>query len=156
MHEYVTKPTLAQLASLLRARTVDQYGNETGAFSSTTSPTESEAQQMIDSAYDLVNLRIGQIPDIPDLAGQAKAVVLLLAARLVETVYYPDQASTDQSAAALYGELYEDAVRSLEATIRADRASGSFIASIPLKGLAALDVNVLDAFGYQRDLDEDL
>jgi hypothetical protein len=154
MAEYATKPTAEQLASLLRTRTVDEYGKEAGEFTTSTSPTLVEANQMIDAAYDLVNLRVGKIPDVPDLANQAKSVVLLLAARLVETVYYPEQVTSDQSAAALYGDLYEDAIRSLEQSVRDDRAGASFITSIPLKGLAAADVDVLDAFGYQRDEDD--
>jgi len=135
------KPTTDELAALLRARLVDSYGNELDAFTDdVTRPGETQAQQLIDAAYDLVTLRVGPLPDGDELIGsQAKSVILLLAARLVETVYYPEQAAQDQSAASLYGEMYEEAIRSLEAAAADNRATTQtgFLASIPLKGLAA-------------------
>lgn len=142
---------------MLRARTVDQYGNEAGTFTADTSPTDVQAGQMIDAAYDLVRLRVGLISDSsPDLQSQAKSVVMLLAARLIETVYYPEQAANDQSAASIYGEMYEDAIRSLEMAVRDDRATTTtgFLASVPIKGIAATSEPVLPLNFEQRDMDD--
>lgn len=166
---YPAKPSVDEVAAMLRARTVDRYGNEEGTFTATTRPTASEATQIIDSAYDLVNLRVGRIPDADDeLIAQAKSVVLLLAARLIETVYYPEQAAQSQSAATLYGDMYEEAVRALEAAIRDNRSTTQtgFMVSIPTKGRAAMPQDEIIS-GYealtgaewplgweQRDLDD--
>jgi hypothetical protein len=152
------KPTIDELAALLRARTVDRFGNEAGTFNENTRPTATEAQAIIDSAYDLVSLRIGPLPDGDELIGsQAKSVILLLAARLVETVYYPEQAAQDQSAAELYGEMYDDAIRSLESAVADNRATTTtgFFSSIPMKGIAASSGHGPWPINpEQRDLDE--
>jgi hypothetical protein len=57
---YPSKPSLDEVATMLRARTVDENGNEVGTFNDTTSPTATQAEQIIDSAYDLVLLRVGR------------------------------------------------------------------------------------------------
>lgn len=160
---YPAKPSLDEVAAMLRARTVDANGNELSTFTATTSPTATQAQQLLDSAYDLVRLRIGRISDSNDeLIGQARTVVMLLAARLVETVYYPEQAAQTQSAAAIYGEMYEEAVRDLERAIEDDRSTTQtgFFSSIPIKGQAAVQgpsaSDLPFAFYEQRDLDDPL
>lgn len=138
---YPAKPTLDEVASMLRARTVDENGNELGTFTDTTSPTATQAQQLLDSAYDLVRLRIGRIDDAEEeTIEQAHTVVMLLAARLIETVYYPEQAAQNQSAATIYGEMYEEAVRDLANAIEDNRATTTtgFMSSIPLGGTAAI------------------
>lgn len=152
------KPTIDDLAALLRARTVDAYGNEVDAFTAQTRPTDTQAANIIDSAYNLVTLRIGPLPDGDDVIGeQASSVILLLAARLVETVYYPEQAAQDQSAAALYAQMYDEAILSLEGAVKDNRGTTTtgFMASIPLKGLAAESGHGPWPINpEQRDLDE--
>lgn len=157
MPELVAKPTLDEVASLLRSRTVDQYGNEVDTFTSATRPTDVQAQNIIDSAFDLVNLRVGRINSAStEIIAQAKAVVMLLAARLIETVYYPEQAAQNESAAQLYGDMYNEAIASLESAIEDDRSTttSGFMASIPLKGLAAGQVDDLPINWQQLNLDE--
>lgn len=156
---YPSKPTLAQVAALLRSRTVDEYGNEESGFGEDTRPTAVQAQELIDAAYDLVGLRVGRIPDTEqELIDQARSVTMLLAARMIETVYYPEQASSDESAAALYGEMYEDAIRSLESAVMDNRSTTQtgFMASIPVKGLAATTDYDYPINYEQRDLDDPL
>lgn len=158
---YPARPDADEVASLLRTRTVDEYGNEQSTFGLTTRPTLTEANNIIDSAYDLVKLRVGRLPDTQDeIISQAKAVVMLLAARLIETVYYPEQARDDESAASLYGDMYEDAIRDLEMAVKDNRAgtTGGFMYSIPTKGSAALHDPFADLpINYeQRDLDDPL
>lgn len=157
MPDLVAKPTIDEVASLLRSRTVDAFGNEIDTFTADTRPTAVQAQSIIDSAYDLVNLRVGRINSTEtEIISQAKAVVMLLAARLIETVYYPEQAAQNESAATLYGEMYEESVRSLEQAIKDDRSTTLYggIASIPLKGLAATQTDDLPINWEQQNLDE--
>jgi len=140
--EYPAKPTLAEVAALLRARTLDEYGNEIGMFTEDTTPTDDQAQEIVDSAYNLVKIRIGRIDTFSaDLIDAAKTVVTLLAARLIETVYYPEQAAQEQSAAALYAAMYEESIVALEGAIRDNSATTrtGFMSSIPMKGLAATE-----------------
>jgi hypothetical protein len=157
---YPSKPSLDEVATMLRARTVDENGNEVGTFNDTTSPTATQAEQIIDSAYDLVLLRVGRISDdSSELQSQAKSVVMLLAARLIETVYYPEQAAQNQSAASLYGEMYEEAVRDLERAVEDDRSTSTTggITSLSIQGATAgsdPDDPLPFAFYEQRDLDE--
>lgn len=139
-YEYPAKPTLAEVATLLRARTLDQYGNEVGNFTADTRPTATQAQQIIDSAYNLVKIRIGKIDDFhEDVIEQAREVTMLLAARLIETVYYPEQAAQEQSAASLYAAMYEESIAALESSVRDARATTTtgFITSVPLKGITS-------------------
>jgi hypothetical protein len=156
---YPARPTAGEVATLLRSRTVDEYGNEEQGFDAQTRPTLTQAEELIDAAYDLVRLRVGRIPDDADeIISQAKSVVMLLAARIIETVYYPEQARSDESAATLYGEMYEDAIRDLEGALKDDRSTTrtGFMASIPMKGLAALDESVWPINYEQRDMDDPL
>lgn len=158
---YPARPSTDEVANLLRARTVDQYGNELGTFTDATRPTIEQADSLIDAAYDLVNLRVGRISDTsPEIITQAKAVVMLLAARLIETVYYPEQAAQDESAATLYGEMYEDAIKSLTSAILDDRSTttSGWMANVPIKGLAAVTDPFADLpINYeQRDMDDPL
>lgn len=156
---YPAKPTTDELASFLRARTVDRYGNEIDAFTDATRPTEAQASQLIDAAHNLVSLKIGRINDLNDeIIEQAREVVKLLAARLVETVYYPEQAAQEQSAAALYGEMYDAAIASLIAAVEDNRGGteGGSIASVPIVGLARAtqDSITWPINPEQRNLDE--
>lgn len=156
---YPARPSAGEVATLLRSRTVDEYGNEESGFDTTTRPTLTQAEELIDAAYDLVRLRVGRIPDdAEEIISQAKSVVMLLAARIIETVYYPEQARSDESAATLYGEMYEDAIRDLEGAIRDDRSTTvtGFMASIPLKGLAATTDTTFPVNYEQLDLDDPL
>lgn len=139
-YEYPAKPSLEEVATLLRARTLDEYGNEVGAFTSDTRPNATQAQQAIDSAYNLVNLRIGRIDSRSvDIIEQAKSTTAFLAARIIETVYYPEQATQEQSVASVYAAMYEEAIAALESAVEDDRATTTtgFITSVPLKGIAA-------------------
>src|ERR1044072_2431372 len=108
---YPARPSASEVATLLRSRTVDEDGNEESGFDAPTRPTLTQAEELIDAAYDLVRLRVGRIPDDEEeIISQAKSVVMLLAARIIETVYSPERARSDESAASLYGEMYEDAI----------------------------------------------
>lgn len=155
--EYPAKPTLPEVAALLRARTLDKYGNELAAFTSDTRPTDVQAQEVIDSAYNLVILRVGRIDAFStEIIDQAKSVTALLAARLIETVYYPEQATQEQSAASIYGEMYEAAIDGLEQAIKDNRATTTtgYLASIKLSGLAAATEEDWPINWEQMNLDE--
>lgn len=87
-------PTNENVANLLRARTVDDDGNELGAFTPETKPTGDQAEVIIAEAVDEIAGRIGQ--DIPaKLFKPAKAVTALLSAMNVESTYYPEAINND-------------------------------------------------------------
>lgn len=89
-------PTVAQVAAQAATRTRDQYGNVTGTFSASTTPTDTQVTNLIAVAVDKVSLRIGD--DIPSgLFTDAAVVVATRAAMLIESTYYPEQMKTDRS-----------------------------------------------------------
>jgi hypothetical protein len=105
-------PTVAELGSLMRARTKDRFGNEVGTFNDDTRPTGEQAASMIDMAVNLMPLNIPGLAD--QYVERAKKAITLLAAVLVENSFYPEQADTDQSAAATYERLYGLVLTSLQ------------------------------------------
>ena len=117
------RPSIQDLGSLLRARTTDNNGNELGTFTADTRPTAAQADGLITFATDMVLLHAGE--NVPDrLRSRVRSVILLRAAQLVEATYYPEQANDDQqSAFALYGTMYEEALASLDAALQQNEAS---------------------------------
>lgn len=115
------KPTVDELGKLMRARTKvsGSGGGEAGTFNANTRPTAVEAQEIIERAADAVRMRVGPIPD--HLAAQARFVVTLMAAQLVELSYYPEQTNAEQSAYAQYNALYESAIAALELAVQDDQ-----------------------------------
>jgi hypothetical protein len=106
-------PTVAEVGALVRARTVDAGGNETGTFSNTTRPSEAEVLNLINDCVQECYSFFGQ--DIPDSLGEeknalrnsAKRCVSFGAAALVELSYFPEQVGTNRSPYKMYQERYE-------------------------------------------------
>lgn len=100
-------PTVAQVASLLRARTKDRFNNEVGTFlpdpgpdadpsANRTRPTAEQASQLILEAVEELSLNIGV--DLPDAPGDDKdairksamRVASLLGGMNIEMSLFPD------------------------------------------------------------------
>lgn len=105
-------PTLDDVGALLRARTVNSVGVEVGTFTDTTRPTADQALAIVkQAARDLV-LKVG--PTIPEqYMEDAKQLVALRAAMLIELSYYPEQIRSRDSQYERYKELYDQGLPSL-------------------------------------------
>lgn len=93
------KPTIDQVALLIRARTKDDSGNEVGTFDDATRPTDVQCVAEIDAAYDVIRMRLptdlsGLSADV--MAGMVQVVALEAACR-IEKAYWPEQVRTDRS-----------------------------------------------------------
>lgn len=129
------KPSVTELGELMRARTVvaGSGGNEAGTFTPQTRPTAAEAQDLIDRASDMVLMQLGsQIPT--RLYNQARWVVTLYAAELVELTFYRNEVSRDQSAFAEYQVMFKDAIAALKMAIEqtGPAAPGASFYSVPV------------------------
>jgi hypothetical protein len=112
------KPSLSDLGSFMRARTVaaGSGGNEQGTFTATTRPTAAEAEALLEQATNQVLMQVGA--DVPDRAiVQTRFLVLLYAAQLVELTFYRNEVNRDQSAYAEYVALFKDGIAALKSFI---------------------------------------
>jgi hypothetical protein len=108
MSDVAYAPTLDEVAALVPSRAKGQYGRAT-TFDETTQPTGDQVQTIIDRSASKVFSKVGDPPDA--LLEDAKEIVALRAAMLVELTYFGDQIRADRSP---YGELkalYEEAVK---------------------------------------------
>jgi LPS O-antigen subunit length determinant protein (WzzB/FepE family) len=110
-------PTLEQVAALIRARTRDSGGQETGTFSADTEPTADEVNDVIAQALSDVEDDIGS--DIPEPAlDGAKRLAALRTAMLVELTFFPEQleAGTNNQYDRLKT-LYDEKLKSVERAV---------------------------------------
>jgi hypothetical protein len=100
-------PQISQVGALLRARTKDSAGNETGTFNADTRPTFQQVQELIYSAVGTLKARAGEV--IPDqLIQEATRLAALRAAMLVELAYFPEMVATGRSPYAQYEKMWEE------------------------------------------------
>lgn len=120
-----TRPSVRDVAALLRARTKVNGGRELGTFADgQTRPGETEVTGLIDDAADEV---LGKVVGIdttlaPGSAYNApgsryerriRSAIALYAAILIELSYFPEQVEASRSAAGTYQQLYDSRIRSL-------------------------------------------
>ena len=116
------RPTVQDVANLLRARTKDDFGNEAGTFTDSTRPTSMAVDDHIDAAMALVCTRLPALDKIdPDLLDAVAAVVAYRAALRVEKSYFPEQVQSDRSA---YDQLREEYLDDLATLVDAATAGG--------------------------------
>lgn len=143
-------PGVEAVAALIRARTKVPGGVEAGTFNDNTRPTAAEVEELIAQAVDHVEAAIGGDPCNDQLRESAGAASALLAAILIETSYWPEQAESRGSAAARLESLFNARVKSLTAAVAEQCggqgtggagdgnsgaiAAGSFSDGIPLIG----------------------
>jgi len=89
------RPTLADVAALIRARTKDSNGQELGTFTTATRPTDAQAQEAIDHAVIALHEKVGPIGE--HCAETARLCAAYGAAAEIELSYFPEQARTDRS-----------------------------------------------------------
>jgi hypothetical protein len=101
------RPTVDDVAALLRARTKDASGAEVGTFTEATRPTDVEVEQLITNGCAKVASLVGwTIPD--DGAPEAMHLAALVAACEVELSYFPEQVRTDRSAYTQLWQMFQD------------------------------------------------
>lgn len=99
-------PTVSMVGSILRARTKDVDGNELGTFNDLTRPTDDQVRDIIQQATNDVTAAVDT--DVPvEAFAQARSVIALRAALLVELSFFPEQVPTGRSPYAQLLELYE-------------------------------------------------
>lgn len=140
------RPTIDDVAALLRARTKDSNGVELGTFTPNTRPTDTQVETHIDAAVALVGTRLPPIDEIAsDLLAAVASVVAYRAALRIEKSYFPEQVRSDRSA---YEQLREEYLDDLAALVDAASAGGSEfietseIAMIPVGSWTSIDACV--------------
>jgi hypothetical protein len=108
-----SRPSIAEVASLLRARTKAIGGKEVGTFNTQTRPTADEVDNLIDEGIDEVLGKV-KVPE-PGTAyeGRVRGAIALYAAILIELSYFPEQVGSAKSPVASYEKLYEKRIKSL-------------------------------------------
>lgn len=150
MAEATFKPSVAEVAALIRARTKIPGGGEAGTFNENTRPTATEVEAIIDQAVDHVAAAIGGEPCNAQLVQSSTAAASLLAAVIIETSYWPEQAESRGSAAARLEKLFDTRMKALTAAVAEECggqgtggsedgnsgavAAGSFSDGLPLIG----------------------
>lgn len=130
------RPTVTDVANLLRARTKVRGGAESGTFSENTRPTADQVDGLIDEAVDDVLGKVKSVnafkameptPSEEEAEGYERRVrgaIKLYAAILVETSYFPEQVRQEQSAATLYKDLFGSRIKALIAEGETGEAQG--------------------------------
>jgi hypothetical protein len=109
-------PSVDDVGAILRTRTKDNRGRELGTFTEDTRPTDQQALTLIGQAYDDVVAVIDD--DIPAASYRdARSVIALRAAMLVELSYWPDQIPLGRSTYAQLKELYDEMLPRLQASV---------------------------------------
>src|SRR4029078_10786285 len=86
------RPTVDDVAGLLRARTKDSEGQEVGTFTDDTRPTATQVEDRITASYALVTPRFGPVADFPQVYDATVAqLVAYRAALQIEKSFFPEQ-----------------------------------------------------------------
>ena len=100
------RPTVDDVAALIRARTKDASGNELGTFSDKTRPTDAEVEQLITNGCAKVASVVGW--GLPaDAEAEAMHLAAIWTACEVELSYWPEQVRTERSPYAQLLAMYE-------------------------------------------------
>lgn len=107
----VITPALTDVGAIIRTRTKEGMSGETGTFSENTRPTADEVTALIERAESKVLSAIGgdyPCEDATDLNDDAKYLVALQTALMVELSYFPEQIRSGQSPYPEYKTLYDE------------------------------------------------
>lgn len=100
------RPTIDDVAALIRARTKDASGNEVGTFNADTRPTDIEVERLISNGCAKVAAVVGwNLPE--DAWEEAGHLAALLAACEAELSYWPEQVRSDRSPYAQLWAMYQ-------------------------------------------------
>jgi len=126
------RPTVDDVAALIRARTKDSSGNEVGTFTDKTRPTDPEVEQLITNGCAKIAALVGW--DFPaDAYYEAKHLAAIIAACECELSYFPEQVRTDRSAFTQLWQLFtedRDAFVSYVAQITPPGTDGSIASKL--------------------------
>lgn len=109
----VYRPTVAEVASYIRARTKIAGGGIAGTFTEQTNIKAAEVEPIIDQAVGLILSDLGGEPCTDKLQGQMKTVAAILAAMLVEQSFFPEQTTGAGNSFASLEKLYKPKMQSL-------------------------------------------
>lgn len=139
------RPTVDEVALLLRARTKDSNNHEVGTFDDDTTPTGDQVEAHIDVAMALVGVRFLPAEKMTTEAQAAFAgLVAYRAALRIEKSYFPEQVRTDRSA---YTQLREEYLDDLQAFTEA-MAGGGGEGAWPSYDIAMLPVGSWTSLPY--------
>lgn len=116
-------PAVADVAAVLRSRTKDRNGTEVGTFNADTRPTNGQVTAEIELAVgDVVSVFSEELPEVT--WPQAKRVVALGTAMLVELSYFPEQVASGKSPYEQLKALYDAAWKRFEVSFNQADDSG--------------------------------
>lgn len=148
-------PSIADIGTIMRARTKDTSGDELGTFTDATRPTGDDVAVLIDQAVDEVWGQLGHAPVVTPLDEatlarffpRVRRATALYAAMLVEASFWPEQINDDQSPFEAYRTLYEKAMEGLVASVTTDPGDRQGIASIGVASPTSTEFDALGAAG---------
>lgn len=108
-------PSVENVATPIRSRTVDNTGTEVGTFTSQTRPTDVQASQFIETAANDITMNVGTIPE--SAYPLAQRVTALGAAKDIELSFYPEQVASGRSPYPQLLEQYEKLLGALELAV---------------------------------------
>ena len=121
----VVRPTVQEVANLIRARTKDSNGLEVGTFDGDTRPTADQVEQLIDASLALVGMQLPSAVSIPvDFGPSVALVVALDVACRIEKSYWPEQVQTERSPYALLKVEYDEALGALRDALESGGPAG--------------------------------
>lgn len=113
------RPTIAQVASIIRARTKDKYGSELGTFNADTRPTGDQVTDLIDLALGMASAAIGQsVPSI--LWEPVSGLVAVNAASLIQASYWPEQVQNNTTLFDFWNNWYNEGIKAMALAVRAE------------------------------------
>jgi len=136
------RPSIADVASVARARTRDAGGTEVGTFTAATRPTGDDVQRLIDLVSAQARAIVG--PTVPAvLFDEMRTAIIYGVAALIEASYFPEQNASPDGARATYEALHEHAMETLKASRAAYSASASRGGGIGIGSMRVLGQNGL-------------
>jgi hypothetical protein len=109
-------PTVRNVGSKLMSRTKDQFGNLCGTFTSETTPTNDQAESVIEGIITEIADVIGdKVP--AELIDDAQNVTALRAAMQIELDFFADQVNTGRSIYPQLRDQYDIALKNLSLAV---------------------------------------
>lgn len=121
----IYRPSVAEVAAYIRARTKIAGGGIAGTFTDQTNIKATEVESLIDQAVGLILSDIGGVPCNDGLQEQTKAVAAILAAMLVEQSFFPEQTTSAGNSFNSLEKLYKPKMQGLANQVQRECGSGS-------------------------------